>query len=335
MKAKKSMSKEEMDGVFVKLKTEFQLSDIKLEGSQLNPKIGFYASKALYLPIFVFPLSGEKPGVAAQLPAQKPPSVQKGDYIKATHYDGPFLTPGKEVVNAFDARFFGQPTGPVGPPPAQKAIKANSFVQNINPNIVPLHATTNIKSYLRAGMVEAQSSVPRGKGRSGTGETLFGHFGADEEKILTGIHNTNYNGGHLVGDQIMDSHQAFDLYKDWNLAPQQRTFNSPAYTGTIENAVTHAIYQGAPIKYTVTVQYPDEKYNINPLKLVQNLFPPAHKAAQMYRKEVEGHKLKPRIECTFCIDSKNTRFLAGYGRGGSRYTSHNFRQNQNPPKSSF
>ncbi len=82
----------------------------------------------------------------------------------------------------------------------------------------------------------------------------------------------------------MDSHQAFNLYEEWNLAPQQRSFNSPIYTGTIENPVTKAIKAGATIKYTVKVQYPDDQYQIKPSNLIQNLFGPN----DMYRQEVEG-----------------------------------------------
>ncbi|MFM6052031.1 MAG: hypothetical protein ACKPA7_10390, partial [Sphaerospermopsis kisseleviana] len=87
-----------------------------------------------------------------------------------------------------------------------------------------LETATNSKSYYRAGTVEARSSVTRGPGRSNeTGiETKFGHFGIDEEIIKTGNSNTDYNGGHLVGDQVMDGHNAFNLYEDWNLAPQQK-----------------------------------------------------------------------------------------------------------------
>ncbi|MFM6133267.1 MAG: DNA/RNA non-specific endonuclease, partial [Sphaerospermopsis kisseleviana] len=102
------------------------------------------------------------------------------------------------------------------------------------------------------------------------------YFGKEEEIIKTGNPNTddtNYNGGHLVGDQVMDSHNAFNLYEDWNLAPQQKSFNNPVYLGTIENAVTRAISAGATIKYTVTVQYPDNIYQIKPSVLIKNLLP--------------------------------------------------------------
>lgn len=321
MEVKKSMSREEIEGVLVNLKIEFQLSDVKLEGDQFNPKIGFYASPATFLPITLIPLaagaigapapanpiSGQKAGVGAAA------SVIAGDYIKATSYDGPFLTPGKQVVTAFNTRFTGQRTTHNNGNHSVMKIKDPAGiawiylypVKAINQAALPLHTTTNANNYRRAGTVEAKSSVPRGKGRSGKGETVFGHFGADEERILTGQSNTNYNGGHLVGDQIMDSHRAFNLYEDWNLAPQQRSFNSPVYTGTIENAVTKAITAGATIKYTVTVQYPDDTYQIKPSVLIKNLFP----AVAGYRKEIEGAiKHSAALDAPFTLTRRTPGF---------------------------
>ena len=282
MKQKKSMSTKEMEDVFFKLKTEFLLSEVKLEGKPFNAKIGFYASPGIFLPVRALqPKSGQKSGAVAATSS----SVKAGDYIKATHYEGPFPTPGKEVVDAFNTRFKGQniwqSATSLGTPPKKKAKLAT--VNAIVPNKLPLYTQTNTNTYRRAGIVEAQSSVTRGTGRSGTGETIFGHFGADEERIKTGVNSTKYNGGHLVGDQIMNSHQAFNLYEDWNLAPQVRSFNSPVYTGTIENTVTKAINAGAIIKYTVQVQYPDDTYQIKPLQLIQNLLP----SADPYRKDIE------------------------------------------------
>jgi hypothetical protein len=311
MKAKKTMSREDMNSVFVKLKTEFELSDIKLEGNLTDPKIGFYASPATFLPLNSIPISGQKPGANAANRA----SVKSGDYIKAIRYDGPFPTPGKEVVDAFNKRFEGEATTYnngqtfAGSPPKKKAKGVAPIslyeVQALPTNSLTLKTATNSNSYYRAGTVEAQSSVTRGVGRSGSGETVFGHFGADEERIKTGNSTTNYNGGHLVGDQIMDSHNAFNLYEDWNLAPQQRSFNSPVYTGTIENAVTKAINAGATIKYTVTVQYPSNIYQIQPSVLIKNLLP----SGDPYRQEIEGAiKNKSNLDSSFTLHRRTPGF---------------------------
>lgn len=313
MKAKKTMSREDMNSVFIKLKTEFQLSDIKLEGNLTDPKIGFYASPATFLPLNSIPISGQKSGAKAANRA----SVKAGDYIKAIRYDGPFPTPGKEVVDEFNKRFEGQATTYnngqtfTGSPPKKKAkgvAPINLYeVQALPTNSLPFQTATNSNSYYRAGTVEAQSSVTRGPRRSNkTGiETKFGHFGIDEEIIKTGNSNTDYNGGHLVGDQVMDSHNAFNLYEDWNLAPQQRSFNSPVYTGTIENAVTRAINAGATIKYTVTVQYPSNIYQIQPSVLIKNLLP----SGDPYRQEVEGAiKNNSNLDSSFTLHQRTPGF---------------------------
>jgi hypothetical protein len=249
IRAKMSIGKEELESALLGLKTEFQLSAAKLEGDQYNPKIGFYASSANFLPLSKAIISGAKAGVVLRQ------SIVFKDYIKATRYDGPFPTPGDEVAKALSTRF---PTLLVP--------------------VLPVVTLRNNRQYRRAGKVEAESSVARGTGRSGTGETVFGHFGADEEKIITGKNTTKYNGGHLVGDQLMDSRFAFNLYEDWNLAPQQRNFNSPVYVGVIENAVTKAIKGGARVKYSVRVQYPDVngRYRIKPSKLAANLPAPPY-----------------------------------------------------------
>ncbi|MFM6154331.1 MAG: hypothetical protein ACKPE3_15265, partial [Sphaerospermopsis kisseleviana] len=206
------MSREDMNSVFIKLKTEFQLSDIKLEGNLTDPKIGFYASPATFLPLNSIPISGKKSGAKTVDYS----GAETGDYIKAMKYDGPFPTPGKEVVDEFNKRFEGQATTYnngqtfTGSPPKKKAKGVAPIslyeVQALPTNSLRrrLKTATYSKSYYRAGTVEAQSSVTRGPGRSNkTGiETQFGYFGKEEEIIKTGNPNTddtNYNGGHLVG----------------------------------------------------------------------------------------------------------------------------------------
>ena len=192
MRAKESMSKEEMNGVFVKLKNEFHLSTVRLEGNQSNPKIGFYASPATFLPLsgFVpnmvrvfqpnrYDISGQKPGKNAQ----NSESIAAGDYIRATHYDGPFPTPGKEIVDQFNNRFKGKnitrKRKMIGDEPGDSPPEK---VRTLDPKALPLQTATKANTYLRAGIVEAKSSVPRKKGRSGGGETVFGHFGQMRKK---------------------------------------------------------------------------------------------------------------------------------------------------------
>jgi hypothetical protein len=333
MAAKGSMSIEEMQGVFVNLKAEFQLSKIQLEGVPNDPKIGFYASPATFLPIRPKVDKGIVPGQKPKVAKAK--SVSNGDYIKPVAYDGPFPTPGKEVADALDARFKGQKTihnngtTPVAKAKTSAGTISLYSVQPINPKALSLRTKTNGGVYRRAGTVEAQSSVTRGTGRSGSGETLFGHFGADEERIRTGRNTTNYNGGHLIGDQIMDSRRAFNLYEDWNLAPQVRAFNSPVYTSTIENPVTAAINAGATVKYTVGVKYPDNTYNIAPSDLIKNLLPAPHG----YRKEVEGAiKRNPGLNAPLNLRRRTPGFWQATAEviaGGATIDSGNINARQN------
>ena len=290
MKARKSMTEEELTKVFKKLEKKHKVN-IRLNSKRSKPNVAISASPATFLPLAILGMrSGQKQG------AQNVKSVQAGDYIKAIRYDGPHNTPGHEVVQQFEARFKGKPTLYNNNTPPQKVKTAAGHVTvyttgSINPAALlnnGMKTAQNPNGYWRAGIVTAQSSKERGRGRSNkTGkETVFGHFGADEEKIRTGKLNTIYNGGHLVGDQIMDSKTAFNLYEDWNLVPQQRSFNTPIYTGTIENPVTRAIRAGkgkTKIQYEVKVQYPDSTYNVKPSDLIQNLLP----ATDTYRKEIE------------------------------------------------
>ena len=103
----------------------------------------------------------------------------------------------------------------------------------------------------------------------------------------------------------MDSHQSFNLYEDWNLAPQQRSFNSPVYSGIIENPVAKAIKAGATIQYTVKVQYPGNTYRIKPSVLVQNLLP----AADGYREQIQGAiKQRPALNQPFTLRRRTPGF---------------------------
>lgn len=287
MAMKRDFSLRELEGVLVDLKNEFELTGARVERTGTEAKIALYASPATFLPLNPAPLSGAKGDAAAAVRA----STKAGDYIKAVRWDGPFRTPGREVVKAFDDRFKGKRTTHDNGTGVVKKAKLGPYkwinyyaVEGITPNSLPLHTNTNAGNYRRAGKVEARSSVRRGRGRSGRGETVFGHFGSDEEYILTGAKGTNYNGGHLVGDQIMDSRHAFNLYEDWNLAPQVRNFNSPVYTGAIENPVTNAISKGATVQYAVLVQYPDDVYKVKPSVLIANMYGPM----VSYRLQVEG-----------------------------------------------
>lgn len=174
------------------------------------------------------------------------------DYIKGTHYDGPHATPMGELINQLNAHYQGQNTG-LAPP--------HDKVPQLTGNKTMLGSPVNA-TYRRPFEVKARTSVARGKGRSNNSgiETAIGCMGRDEARIKG--KSALFQGGHLVGDNIMDSHGSFLLYEDWNLAPQHANFNSPIYLTTMENAAARAVTAGADLEYTVNLQYPDGTYTV-------------------------------------------------------------------------
>jgi hypothetical protein len=141
--------------------------------------------------------------------------------------------------------------------------KNDTLLTNSNDNVTEL-------SY-RPGTVEAVSTTTRGKGRSGSGESKVGRMGVQEELINTGkLNDKQYEGGHLIGDQIMDPTQ-FDLYKPWNLAPQENEFNAPVYSSAMENGATKAVDGGAEVHVRAEVSYPSDTYEVPVLDLVDRV----------------------------------------------------------------
>ena len=173
------------------------------------------------------------------------------DYLRGTHYDGPHQTPAYELIDQFNNHFQGKSTGLASP---------NDVVPKLTKNKTTLSGPV-ADTFRRPYTVEARTSAHRGSGRSNSSgiETNVGRLGNDESIIRQGQHWL-MQGGHLVGDQIMDSHGSFLLYEDWNLAPQDMHFNAPMYLSTMENSARSAINNGADIEYTVNVKYPDNTY---------------------------------------------------------------------------
>jgi hypothetical protein len=56
----------------------------------------------------------------------------------------------------------------------------------------------------------------------------------------------------------------FNMYEDWNLVPQAKSFNNPLYITAIENASVKALAAGAELVYKVTVKYPCARYKVKP-----------------------------------------------------------------------
>ncbi|OJJ20921.1 hypothetical protein BKI52_10090 [marine bacterium AO1-C] len=265
------MKKRKMRKLLKRLRVDYKLSKVTLEGTAKDPKVGFYASPALYLPIRQqTPADGLKQGVIAHN------TSQGKEYLRAPRFDSGFPSPGGQAVHLLNKRFSKKDTkhnnGKVPQLGATKLKDAKIF------------KNTAKASADRPGTVEARTSHYRGTGRSGSKtDTAAGHFGQDERTIVgMPVEDGFYQGGHLVGDQLMDSHGSFDLYAYWNLAPQLKKFNNPTYLNEIEEPIADVLKQngqnrrsGNPVnvvEYKVEVRYADDKYSITPTQLVENVF---------------------------------------------------------------
>ena len=229
-------------------------SIIKQTGRRLEAEVidGHYPgillsiNPTLFMPLNTTVLSGLRAG---KIPAT-------GDYLRSTQHDGPYKTPLKEVMDQWNSA---------------SDVKGKDKIATKDIDFKHIYPT---KTYIRPGTVEAQTSVPRGSGRSGTGETAIGHLGNHVELIMTGNTSTRFNGGHLIGDQLLDAHDTFELYEDWNLAPQHRKFNSPLYSGLMESPMTTGISASTPVKMTVDVRYASDERTIDAAVALSNILTP-------------------------------------------------------------
>jgi hypothetical protein len=219
-----------------------------------GPAVAFRASPAVYVPLVVAgsKLSGAKSGA----------SIGK-QYLKPVRYDSA-PSPAGEFIEQFNKLLAGEQYDPANTTDTVDTLKTtiqNETLLNSKPG----------KTYRRPGKVEAFITETKpGSGRTGSGETEIGWFGGDEEQLNTGARTIPYEGGHLIGDQIMEGVNLFDMYEDWNLAPQAKSFNNPLYITAIENPAVNAINAGAEVNYKVTVKYPADSYTLKPSEVVPN-----------------------------------------------------------------
>ena len=232
-----------LDGI----RTVCALTSAKIESDGQQVFAAFRASPAKYVPMAVTgKLSGVKTGAV--------PGTQT---LEAVQWDGPLASPAGEFIAQFNARFAGK----VYDLTTGATIDALSTTQT---NETALSSIPK-KLYRRAGKVMATITGSKpGTGRTGSGETEIGWFGRDEELLTTGKQTIPYEGGHLIGDQIMDGVNLFNMYEDWNLVPQAKSFNNPLYITAIENASVKALAAGAELLYKVTVKYPCDRYTVKP-----------------------------------------------------------------------
>lgn len=328
------MRKWRMRRLLKRLRVDYKLSKVTLEGTKKAPKIGFYASPAIYLPL-------EQPTAASGAFNPRSTNIPTvnlvQDYLKATHYDSgnTFYSPGGQVYHHLNDRFKDRPidsTGTKVPEITPSILKRGNGLKNVN--------ETN--TYERPGKVEARTSKYRGRGRSNDEglDTAVGHFGQDERRIIgKPVPDGFYHGGHLVGDQLMDSHNSFDLYKFWNLAPQFKKFNAVTYLNEIErpvarilrsnNGQSRNINNPNVVEYKVELLYPDNTYTMAPMTLLENVLGANHNYTQQVQAAIDYDKARnggqSRLEDNFSF----IRRIPNYWRAHARLIKGDDRFNTN------
>ena len=218
---------------------------VGLEGTFAELK----ASPSIFVPVKTAPISG---AIAAT----------GKDKLEAVQYDGQEKSPLGQFLENINKHYKGNDYNATGTK-LPLINKGNTELTNSND-------TVDVK-YYRPGTVEAISTTPRGVGRSGSGETKVGRMGVQEELINTGsCTDGQYQGGHLIGDQIMDP-KKFDLYETWNLAPQEQDFNSPVYSSGVESGAENAVDNGGEVHMRAEVSYPSDTYSVPVLTLVERV----------------------------------------------------------------
>ncbi|MFG0236784.1 hypothetical protein [Brevibacillus porteri] len=92
--------------------------------------------------------------------------------------------------------------------------------------------------------------------------TAIGNLGYEESLIRDGNDKhrvASYNGGHLVGYQILRGEQAD---QQWNVAPQDKKNNQQSYNNTIEAMLREASV-GTKYEYTVELQYYQYNFSVD------------------------------------------------------------------------
>lgn len=105
------------------------------------------------------------------------------------------------------------------------------------------------------------------------------HLGHHEHMILRNDENAKkgfYDGGHLIGDQLMKSGGP-DTFVEWNLAPMEQVLNQQSYLHWCENVIRAGGFDDegdgdlkVPISVIAQVTYPDNEYTVKESKLAEH-----------------------------------------------------------------
>ncbi len=134
-------------------------------------------------------------------------------------------------------------------------------------------------TYKRPKKVEATIQGPRrttGTRRPSGVPASVGNLGNQELLIRDKIRQQTYQGGHLIGDELLP--KTIDSMVDWNLAPQNSDFNHPVYFGLVEevifrgpiNPTTGIPDLTIPVDVKVKLTYPQSTYQVSVQDLINN-----------------------------------------------------------------
>ncbi len=131
------------------------------------------------------------------------------------------------------------------------------------------------QSYIKPKSVSAKIEGARrqtGQRESSGLPSSVGNLGDQELLIRRGMRFKNFQGGHLVGDDLMPTN--ISTMFDWNLAPQHERYNHPVYYA-IEQAINKgALINGAPdrsipITVNVSLSYDTPNYTVTVKDLIE------------------------------------------------------------------
>ena len=239
----------EIDAALPHLARQCGLDKVSLQVTDTELIIGYHASPPLYTHLalsHVAPDLVEHPLMGAK--------YKKGE-LTATQYDKGLDTPLGAIMKQLGL----------------KAEEVNLLVKG---------------DLLKADRPRSVSAIVVGtrrtKGGRVGGDTVpaaIAHLGHHEHMILRNDENAKkgfYDGGHLIGDQLMKS-TGPDTFVEWNLAPMEQVLNQQSYFNWCEQVIRAGGFDDegdenlkVPISVIAQVTYPDSDYTVKESKLAEH-----------------------------------------------------------------
>lgn len=183
----------------------------------------------------------------------------------------------RSVMNESDATFDAASDSPFTA--LQKELPSvNLFLSSANAANIhdPSGAQTTYKrpKEVKATIVGARR--PKGARPPSGVPAAVGNLGDQELLIRHGIRQPTFQGGHLIGDELLPL--TIDSMVDWNLAPQHGDFNHPVYFGLAEELICHGAINPStghpdtsiPIDVVVQLDYYSATFDIDVQDLINH-----------------------------------------------------------------